>query len=316
MKVFLTFKLPKIAEELLRRKGFTVVVNKSGKILSKEELIGKSHNSDALISLLSDKIDKEVIDNLPKCRVIANYAVGYNNIDVEYAKSKGIVVTNTPGILTDATADLAMSLILAAARRLPEAEAFLREGKFDGWKPELMLGLDLNKKILGIVGMGRIGFATAKRAKAFGMRIVYFNRSKNESAEKELGAKKVSLNKLLKISDVVSLHLPLTSKTKGLIDKEKLELLKPNAILVNTARGEVLDEKHLIRMLKKKKIFAAGFDVYTNEPNLNPELLKLKNAILLPHVGSGTVETRSAMAELATKNVIAVLTGKPSLTPV
>ena len=164
--------------------------------------------------------------------------------------------------------------------------------------------------------MGRIGFAVAKRAKNFGMKIIYFNRSKNESAEKELGARKVSLNKLMKTSDVISLHVPLTPQTKGLLDKEKLELMKPSAIIVNTARGEVLDEKHLIKMLKRRKIFGAGFDVYTNEPNLNPELFKLDNAILLPHVGSGTVETRSAMAELAAKNVTAVLSGKKALTPV
>ncbi len=316
MKVFLTFKLPRIAETILREKGFTVSVNRTGKILSKEELIKKARSADALITLLSDKIDKEVIDSLPKCKVIANYAVGYNNIDVEYAKSKGIVVTNTPGILTDATADLAMALILAVARRLPQAEKFVREGKFDGWKPELMLGLDLKNKTLGIIGMGRIGFAVARRAKNFGMKIIYFNRSKNESAEKELGARKVSLNKLMKTSDVISLHVPLTPQTKGLLDKEKLELMKPSAIIVNTARGEVVDEKHLIKMLKRRKIFGAGFDVYTNEPNLNPELFKLDNAILLPHVGSGTVETRSAMAELAAKNVTAVLSGKKALTPV
>ncbi len=316
MKVFISFKLPSVAEKLLREKGFTVSVNKSGKILSQEELIKKAKKSDGIITLLSDKVNKEVIDNLPNCKVIANYAVGFNNIDVEYAKSKGIVVTNTPDILTDATADLTMALILAAARRLPESEAFIRSGKFEGWKPELLLGFDLKKKTLGIIGMGRIGFAVAKRAVAFGMKIIYFNRSRNEAAEKELKARKTSLNYLLKNSDVVSLNVPLTPETKGLLDKEKLELLKPTAILVNTARGEITDEKYLIKMLKRKRIFAAGFDVYENEPKLNPELFKLENAILLPHIGSATVETRNAMAELVAKNVIAVLSGKKALTPV
>jgi len=316
MKVFITYKIPNIAEKILREKGFTVSVNRSGKILTKEELIRKGKNADALITLLSDKIDREVIDNLNKCRIIANYAVGYNNIDVEYAKSKGIVVANTPGILTDATADLTMALILACARRLPEGERFVREGKFEGWKPELLLGLDLKGKTLGIVGMGRIGFAVGQRAKAFGMKVVYFNRTRKANAENELNAKKVSLEKLMKMSDVVSLHLPLTAETRGIIDKNKLNLLKPTAILINTARGEVLDEKHLIKMLKRKKIFAAGFDVYTNEPNLNPALLELENAVLLPHVGSGTVETRNAMAELVARNVVSYFQRGKAVTPV
>ncbi len=316
MKVFITYKIPNIAEKILREKGFTVSVNRSGKILTKEELIRKGKNADALITLLSDKIDREVIDNLNKCRIIANYAVGYNNIDVEYAKSRGIVVANTPGILTDATADLTMALILACARRLPEGERFVREGKFEGWKPELLLGLDLKGKTLGIVGMGRIGFAVGQRAKAFGMKVVYFNRTRKANAENELNAKKVSLEKLMKVSDVVSLHLPLTAETRGIIDKNKLNLLKPTAILINTARGEVLDEKHLIKMLKRKKIFAAGFDVYTNEPNLNPALLELENAVLLPHVGSGTVETRNAMAELVARNVVSYFQRGKAVTPV
>jgi glyoxylate reductase len=316
MKVFITYKIPNIAEKILREKGFTVSVNRSGKILTKEELIRKGKNADALITLLSDKIDREVIDNLNKCRIIANYAVGYNNIDVEYAKSRGIVVANTPGILTDATADLTMALILACARRLPEGERFVREGKFEGWKPELLLGLDLKGKTLGIVGMGRIGFAVGQRAKAFGMKVVYFNRTRKANAENELNAKKVSLEKLMKMSDVVSLHLPLTAETRGIIDKNKLNLLKPTAILINTARGEVLDEKHLIKMLKRKKIFAAGFDVYTNEPNLNPALLELENAVLLPHVGSGTVETRNAMAELVARNVVSYFQRGKAVTPV
>ncbi len=316
MKVYITSELPGKAVEFLRGKGYRVTVNKSGVNLTRQELIKNAKNADALISLLSDKIDREIIDNLNKCRIIANYAVGFNNIDVEYANSKGIIVTNTPDILTDATADLTMALILATTRRLFEAENFMREGKFEGWKPDLMLGFDLKGKKIGIVGMGRIGFAVAKRAVAFGMKVIYYGRSKNINAETQLNARKVSLNNLMKSADIISLHVPLTPATVNLLSSEKLDLMKENAILINTARGEVIDEHYLIKMLKKKRIFAAGFDVYSNEPNINKELFSLKNAILLPHIGSATLETRAAMAMLTAKNVDAVLSGKNPLTPV
>jgi len=316
MKVLITAKLPGNAEDFLKKKGFSVVVNKKSDTLSREELIKKAKNVDAIITLLNDKIDKDVIDNLKNCKIISNYAVGYNNIDVEYARGKGITVTNTPDILTDATADLAMALILTIARKLFEAENFLRQGKFKGWRPDLMLGMDLKGKTLGIVGMGRIGFAVAKRAFAFGMKIIYYSRKEKPNAKLELKARKVTLNKLMKTADFISLHLPLTEKTRNLLNSEKLDLMKPTAILINTARGEVIDEKHLIRLLKRKKIFSAGFDVYSNEPNLNKELFTLDNVILLPHIGSATVETRAEMAMLAAKNVAAVLNGKKPLTPV
>ncbi|MCX7876661.1 MAG: D-glycerate dehydrogenase [Melioribacteraceae bacterium] len=248
--------------------------------------------------------------------MIANCAVGYNNIDVHYAKRKNIIVTNTPNVLTDATADIAVGLIIACARRFYEAEKLIREKNFNGWNPHLLLGLDLKNKTLGIIGAGKIGFATAERMKSFGMKIIYYDRNKKDNFENELNAKKVSLEKLIKNSDVISIHLPLTEKTKYLIDKSKLDLLKPNAILINTARGEIVEEKYLIELLRKKKIFAAGFDVYENEPNINPKLLKLKNVFLLPHIGSATKETRAAMSLLAAKNIINVLKGKKPLTPV
>lgn len=316
MKVYITSSLPEIAVTRLKEAGYKVSYFKQDRLITKEELIKNAKNADAVISLLTDKFDKSVIDQLPKCKVIANYAAGFNNIDIDYARSKNIVVTNTPDILTHATADIAMALVLACARRIPEGEKMMRSGEFTGWKPKLLLGIELYGKTVGIVGAGRIGQETAKRLKAFGTKIVYFGKSKKTEFEKETGAKKVSLDSLLKKSDIVSIHLPLNPKTKNIINAEKLDLLKETAIVINTARGEVLDEKKLIRMLKKKRIFSAGFDVYEGEPKVNKELYKLSNAVLLPHLGSATFETRDGMAELAVKNVINVLEGKKVVTPV
>lgn len=316
MKVFITRKIPTIAKELLRKKGITVKVFPHDRIITRNEVKNNAKNADGIIALLTEKYDRKMIDSLSNCKVIANYAVGYNNIDIEYAKSKGIVVTNTPNVLTDATAEIAAALVMACARRIPEGERLMREGKFKGWEPELLKGVQISGKTIGIVGAGRIGQATARRLKGFGCKIVYYNKSKKTDFENELGAKKVSLEKLLKTSDIISLHVPLNPDTKLLLDKEKLELLKPRAILVNTARGEIVDEKYLIKMLKKGRIFSAGFDVYDKEPFVNPELLKLNNVVLLPHIGSATLETRDEMAKLAAKNIINVLSGKKALTPV
>lgn len=315
-KVFITQKLVGNIESFLKKNGLVVDTFEEDRLITKSELIQRASDADALICLLSNKIDKDVIDNLSKCKIIANYAVGYNNIDVEYAKSKNIIVTNTPDVLTDATADIAVSLILACARRLHEGNKLMREGKFDGWKPSLLLGYDIKEKIVGIIGAGRIGTEVAIRMKAFKTKIIYFNRSRNENLEKLTNAKKVSLNYLLKNSDIISIHVPLTEKTFHLLNKENLSLLKKSAIVVNTSRGEVIDEKFLIQLLKKKKIFSAGFDVYENEPNVNPELLKLDNVFLLPHIGSATYETRTKMALLAAQNVIEVLKGNKPVTPV
>ena len=316
MKVLITYKIPDVAEKLCRANGITTFVNKSKLPLSKNGFIKEGKDADALITLLSDKIDKEIIDFLPKCKIIANYAVGFNNIDVQYAKSKGIIVTNTPDILTDATADLTMALILTTSRRVLEGDKLIRLNKFKGWKPDLLLGMDLKGKILGIIGAGRIGCATALRAKAFGMKIIYFNRTKKPEFEKEASAQKVSLNKLLKSSDIISIHLPLTKETYHLLNFENLRLLKKTAIIINTARGEIIDERALIRLLKNKEIFSAGLDVYENEPVINKELLTMENIVLLPHIGSAGKDTRDKMARLAAKNVINVLSGKKAITPV
>jgi len=316
MKVFITREISEKAIHLLRKEKFQVNVYKKDKPIGKKELIKNIKDADGVISLLTEKFDKELIDKLSKCKVIANYAVGFNNIDVEYAAKKKIIITNTPDVLTDSTADIAMSLILACSRRLMEGERLIRQGKFKGWQPNLFLGIELKDKIVGIVGAGRIGTEAAIRAKAFKAKIVYFSKSRNYDLEKRTGAVKLSLNNLLRRSDIVSIHLSLNEKTYRLLDEGKLSLLKKSAIIVNTARGEIVDEKELIKILKQKKIFSAGFDVYENEPAINPELLKLDNVVLLPHIGSATEEARTAMALLAAKNVINVLKGKQPLTPV
>jgi len=316
MKVFITRKLPGEPEKLLKSNGLQVEVYNSDEPIPRELFLKKTKNVDAVLALLSEKIDREAIDNFSKCKIVANCAVGYNNVDVNYAKEKNLIITNTPNVLTDATADIAAGLIIACARRFHEGEKLIRDKKFFGWKPNMLLGLDLKNKTLGIIGAGRIGFATAKRLKAFGMKIIYYDRNKRMNFDVELAAKKVSLEKLMERSDVISIHLPLTEQTFHLLDKEKLKLMKSTAVLVNTARGEIVEEKYLIHQLQRKKIFAAGFDVYENEPNINPKLLELENVFLLPHIGSATKETRAAMSILAANNIINVLKGKKPLTPV
>ena len=315
-KVFITREIPDAAIKLLKTKGYNVVVHSEDSPISQAELFKNIKDADAVISLLNEKFDKTVIDKMDQCKIIANYAVGYNNIDVEYARKKNIIVTNTPDVLTDSTADLAMALVLACARRIVEAEKFIQAGKFTGWKPKLLLGIEIKNKVFGILGGGRIGTAIAIRAQAFGAKIVYFSRRKNDYLENKTGAKKLSLDALLKSSDFVSIHLPLTDKTRYILNKEKLSLMNSTSILINTARGEVVDEKELIKLLKQKKIGGAGFDVFENEPDVNPELLKLSNVVVLPHIGSATIEARTNMALLAAKNIIAVLSGKKAVTPV
>lgn len=316
MKVFITRDIPSIGIDLLRKKGFEVSVYKKDQPISKNELVKSVKNCDGVISMLSDKFDKEIIDSIKNCKVIANYAVGFNNIDVEYAKSKGIVVTNTPDVLTDSTADLTMALVLACARKISESEKLVRDKKFVGWKPKLLLGMELRNKYFGILGAGRIGTEVAKRAHSFGCKIIYYSNSKNKFLESELKAKKLSLTSILKKSNIISLHLPLNPKSKNLLTKEMLDLLKPSSIFINTARGEIVDESYLIKMLEQNQIASAGFDVYQNEPDLNKEFYRLKNIVLLPHIGSATIEARNNMSLLAAKNIIAVLSGKRAITPV
>ena len=309
MKVFLTRKIPEDGIKILKNAGLEIEIFPHNRIPKKEEIIAGVRDADALISLLTDKIDREIIDSAPKLKVIGNYAVGYNNINVEYAKKKGIIVTNTPGVLTDATADLTFALILAAARRVVEGDKFMRQGKFNGWAPMLMLGKDVWGATIGIIGAGRIGQAVARRAKGFNMRILYYSRTRKEEMD-GLGAKFVSLEELLRESNIITLHVPLTSDTRHLIDYKEFELMKEGAILINTARGEVVNEEAMLKALKSGKLFAAGLDVFYNEPNVNPELFKMDNVVLTPHIGSATERTRRKMAEIVCSDVVRVLRGE------
>ncbi len=311
-KVLLTHELfPEVHEKL--KNHFEMEIGAEGK----DEIIRKIRDKDAILCFLRDPIDREVIDSAPKLKIISNYAVGYDNIDVEYAKSKGIYVTNTPDLLTEATADLTWALILAVARRIVEADSFTRAGKFKGWEAGLFLGMELNGKRIGIVGMGRIGKAVARRARGFGLEIVYNKRQRlSPDEEKKLSARFMDLDELLQTSHIITIHTPLTPETNNLINRERIYKIKEGAILINTARGAVVDEDALIERLEKGSLFGAGFDVYRGEPNINPKLLKLKNVVLLPHIGSATTETRLAMANLAADNIIAVLSGGKPITPV
>jgi lactate dehydrogenase-like 2-hydroxyacid dehydrogenase len=267
---------------------------------------------DGLICLLTDSITADVMDAAGSgLKIIANYAVGYNNIDIEQAKARGIAVTNTPGVLTDATADIAWALLFSAARRIVEADNYLREGSWPGWDPNLMLGADITGTTLGIIGAGRIGTAMAMKSRGFDMKVVYSDEQVNEVLEKKLGAKKLSLDELLKISDFISVHVPLMPSTAHLIGKRELNLMKPQVILINTSRGAVIDEAELAFALEKGTIRAAGLDVYEFEPEVNARLMKLKNAVLLPHIASATTVTRSKMADIAVENIIAFIEGKP-----
>jgi len=316
MKVFITRELPEIAFKLLKQNKISFDYYKKDQPIPRKLLLGKIKSCEALISLLTEKIDREVIDQMPGCKIIANYAVGYNNIDIDYAKQKKIIVTNTPDVLTESTADLTMALVLACARRLSEGEDLIKRGRFRGWKPKLLLGMELKNKTFGILGAGRIGSAVARRAKSFGTSIIYVDSNRNQKLEDETAAKKVSLRYLLENSDILSVHLPLNSQTHHFLNQERLSQLKRNSIIINTTRGEIIDEKALIRLLKSNRIMAVGLDVFENEPFINPELLKFPNVLVIPHLGSATNEARDGMAELAVKNVINVLKEKPALTPV
>jgi glyoxylate reductase len=308
-QIFVTRRIPEEGLDLLRSQGYTVTVRKKDSIITTGELKKAVKNVDALLCLLTDPVKKPVIKAMRRCKVISTYAVGYNNIDLAAATEKGIAVTNTPGVLTEATADLAFGLLLAAARYIVPGDIFTRRGKFTGWAPMLMLGKPVAGRTLGIIGAGRIGTAMARRGAGFGMTILYYNRSRNETIENDMGGRKVELDELLRESDYISFHVPLTSETQRMIGKDEFNLMKPSAILVNTARGEVIDEKALAKALKSGRIFGAGLDVYEHEPKIQSALLKLPNVVLAPHLGSATDETRSRMSLIAGQNIIGILEG-------
>jgi len=309
-KVFVTRKIPHVGTDLLKKKH-TVRVYAKDNVISRKELLVGVKWCDALLCLLTDKIDGKIMDANPNLKVIANYAVGYNNIDVKAATQRKIPVTNTPGVLTDAVADLACTLLLSVARRIPESDKFVRANKYKGWEPMLMLGGDTRGKTLGIVGSGRIGSAVAERMyKGFGMHVIYSDIKKNPKFEKVCKGKFTSLANLLKNADFVSVHVPLLPSTRHLISAKQLKLMKKSAYIVNTSRGPVVDEKALVSALKRKQIAGAALDVYEEEPKLAPGLTKLDNVVLTPHTASATLNTRGAMSEIAAKNVLAILSGK------
>jgi glyoxylate reductase len=306
-KVLVTRRLPDPAMDRLRS-VFDLDVNRRERNLTAREILERIEDQDGLLCMLTDRIGKPVIAAGRSLRVIANYAVGYNNIDVRLCTERGISVTNTPGVLTETTADLAFALLISAARRIPEADRFMRAGRFKGWEPELFLGEDVFGKTIGIIGLGRIGQAVARRARGFDMRAVYYEPKRfGRGLEKKLGVEYRSLDRLLRESDFITIHLPLTPGTRHLISRREFALMKQTAILVNTSRGPVIDEPALVQALRGGRIAAAGLDVYEREPNLTARLAKLPNTVLLPHIGSATFATRTKMAMMCVENLVCVL---------
>jgi glyoxylate reductase len=311
LNVLVTRKLPSSVLAKLHAIG-SVDLYAGDTAIAPGELRARLADVDALVCLLTDTIDRAAIDAAPKLKIIANVAVGYDNVDVAYARSRGIVVTNTPDVLTESVADFTWAMILAITRRLSEGERVVRRGEWKGWGLGFMLGTELQGKQLGLVGVGRIGRAVAARASAFRMRVAYAARGTTQLPD----AQPLSLDQLLNTSDVVSLHVPLTPETRHLIDKKALTRMKRSAYLINTSRGPIVDEAALAWALREHLLAGAALDVYEHEPAIRPDLLALENVLLVPHLGSATTETRTAMADLAVRNVIAVLSGKPALTPV
>ena len=317
-RIVVTRRIPQPALDLLEEHG-DVWLSPHDRPLTREEMLDAVKGADAIVCLLHDAIDDGILDAAgPQLKVIANVAVGYNNVDTDAIAKRGSVwFTNTPAVLTEATADIAMALILMSTRRLGEGERVIRSETPWVWSMFYMLGTGIQGKTLGIVGLGLIGQATARRAKAFGMEIVYSGRRQADPAlEQELGARYVTLDELLETADVVSLHCPLNDETKHLINADRLSQMRSDAFLVNTTRGPVVDEQALVDALRAGEIAGAGLDVFEEEPKVNPGLLELENAVLIPHLGSATIETRTAMGVLAAQNAVAVLGGQEPPTPV
>jgi lactate dehydrogenase-like 2-hydroxyacid dehydrogenase len=316
-RIVVTRRIPDPAIELLEGAG-DVWVSPHDRPLSADELHSAVAGADAAVTLLHDRVDGAFLDAAgPALRIVANVAVGYDNVDVEACARRGVVVSNTPGVLTEATADIAFALILMSTRRLGEGERLIRARTPWSWNMFFMLGTGLQGKTLGIVGLGKIGQATARRARAFGMEIVYAGRRRAaEDVEAELSARFLPLDELLTTADVVTLHCPLSAETRHLIDAAALARMQPSTHLVNTTRGPVVDEAALAEALRAGAIAGAGLDVFEREPEVDPDLLELENVVLIPHLGSATIETRTAMGVLAAENVVAVLGGSAPVTPV
>jgi glyoxylate reductase len=310
-KVYVTRVIPQPGIDLLRE-HFEVEVNESDQPLSPEALADTARSYDALVTLLTDRIDRDVLQaGKGHLKIVANVAVGYDNIDVPAATEAGVMVTNTPGVLTETTADFAWTLLMAVARRVTEGDAFLRRGEFHGWGIMMLLGEDVHHKTLGLVGFGRIGQAMAKRAGGFDMRILYYDPVvQADDIAAQLGAERVDLDTLLRESDFVSVHTPLTPETRHLIGAEQLRMMKSTAYLINTSRGPVVDEAALAEALHAGEIRGAALDVFELEPDVNPDLLRQPNTVLTPHIASASRETRTKMATVAAENVIAALSGE------
>jgi glyoxylate reductase len=314
MKILVTREIPEAGLRPLE--GFDVTVL-SERPSERVELLEAGRGMDGVLSTLTEKIDAEFMNAAGESlKVVANMAVGYDNVDVATANERGIVVTNTPDVLDETTADTAFMLMLAAARRLGEGERIVRSGRWEAWGPKMLLGPDIWGKKLGIVGFGRIGQALARRARGFSMEILYSARSRREEAEGGLDARYLELAELLEECDFLSLHTPLTEETTHLIGAEELEKMKPEAVLINTSRGPVVDEAALAEALAERRIFAAGLDVFENEPEVHPKLLELENVVLAPHIGSASFETRDKMAAMAGEDLRAVLRGEQPKNPV
>ena len=308
--ILVTYRLPSSATEPLESVG-NVDVYRDG-VLTRDQLLTRIRGKQAVVVAALDKIDREVIDAGSELKIIANVAVGYNNLDVPYARSKGIVLTNTPDVLTESTANMTIALILTVTRRIAEGDRVVRRGDWKGFGLDFMIGSEIRDKQLGIIGLGRIGRAVAEKAALFGMRIAYHNLSPRVVP----GYQSMSLDQLLATSDVISVHVPLSPQTKHLIDRKAFSRMKRSAYFINTSRGSVVDEDALAWALREAIIKGAGLDVYENEPNVQPGLLTLDNVVLVPHLASATTETRAAMYDLVARNVINVLTGKPPITPI
>ncbi len=307
-KVLLTRKIIKEAMDYLA--SFVELDLGEEGVMERKVLLERIKDKDGIISMLDDNIDEKVIDSSPNLKVISNYAVGYNNINVKYAIQKGIFVTNTPGVLTETTADLTWALILSCCRLIPQADSYVRRGEFKGWGPLLFLGKDIYGKTLGIIGLGRIGKSVARRAIGFEMRVLYWDKIRLErDEEKRLKVEFAELDSLLRESDIVTIHLPLSSETYHLLDSKRLFSIKEGAILINTARGPIVDEKALAELLEEGKLWGAGLDVYEREPEIEERLFKHPRVILLPHIGSASYETRKKMGLMAVEGLLTALRG-------
>lgn len=308
-KVFISGMIPSVAYDMLS-KEFDVTMHNDLRLLTKEEIINGVKNSDALLSLLSDNIDADIIQAAPNLKIIANYGAGFNNIDLKAATARKIPVTNTPAVSTNATAELTFGLLLAIARRIVEGDQVTRSGNFTGWAPLYYLGTEVSGKTLGVIGMGNIGRAVAKRARGFDMKIIYYDKFRQSpEVEKELGLEFMTQEEVIKNADFLTLHANYSPELHHMIGEKDLAMMKPSAYLISAARGQMVDEKALLKALQNNTIKGAALDVYEFEPAITPGLEKLDNVVLCPHLGNATVETRDAMAQIAAQNIISVLKG-------